>query len=375
MLYTNQESIDQHRVVSGQMLGHNAHREALVVENEEQSRIETEVDCDGSSSYSINNDCLNTLFDVTSINEDYVEDIARQILEWDAEPPPTDEEHVEKAKSRPADHISTRDTNHDGLPVFFFIEYAPASRAVSCQHPICQSQIEEMAFRVTVYPYGAFYHVRCFEDLVDFSDANYLDRIKPVTPENAVKMRGIKATSVVNCNYVLDAGAERLVLQWRFNMRRLIDMGDEVVNNEPSDPNDPSLFMTDLWNKSGSASLTPEQPENISRYTFLKLSTQTAPIESDGPGDENEWNLFEQYLSLPSKDIKDLEDRHSLSNMLTHWSHDRLLANEKIEDLRGKEREKREKWDDKSVRAIKRLSRIYIKEALYDFFGPWELIS
>jgi hypothetical protein len=69
-----------------------------------------------------------------------------------------------------------------------------------------------------------FYHVRCFEDLVDFSQAAYIDRILPVTRHNA-RMRGLKGTSVADGNYLLDGGAERLVLEWKSSMGKLIDKG------------------------------------------------------------------------------------------------------------------------------------------------------
>lgn len=159
--------------------------------------------------------------------------------------------------------------------------------------------------------------MQCFEDLVDFSQAAYLDRIQPVTRRTA-SMRGLKGTSVADGNYLVDGGAERLVLEWKTSMGKLIDRRDGV-SIEPMDPD-----FNDLLRKSGSASYKPKIIDGMSRHEFFNISMKLAPIESDGVEDQEEWNLFEHYLPMTFDDLEGLNDRHSLSDMLSLWKTDKV---------------------------------------------------
>lgn len=157
--------------------------------------------------------------------------------------------------------------------------------------------------------------MRCFEDLVDFSQSTYLDRIHPVTRATA-SIRGLPATAIPDGNYVLDGGSERLVLEWKVLMGKLLDKRDGVPI-QPLDPN-----FKDLLYKSGSASYQPKIIESMSEHVFFQLSGQLAPVESDGADDKEEWNLFEQYLPMTFDDPEDLKEPHSLSDMLKTWKVD-----------------------------------------------------
>jgi hypothetical protein len=97
-------------------------------------------------------------------------------------------------------------------------------------------------------------------------------------------------------------------------MGRLIDKRDGV----PTKPVDSDF--NDLLYKSGSASYQPKAIEGMTVSHFFRLSHSLAPIESDGPEDKEEWNLFRQYLPLTFDDPEDLNELHSLSDMLDHWS-------------------------------------------------------
>ena len=66
----------------------------------------------------------------------------------------------------------------------------------------------------------------------------------------------------------------------------------------------------------------PRRPALTSIADFFSLSTRLAPIESDGPGDNDEWDLFENYLPLEFSHDADLDERHSLSEMLDYWDMD-----------------------------------------------------
>jgi len=161
--------------------------------------------------------------------------------------------------------------------------------------------------------------VACFEELVDFSQVAYLDRIKPVT-RRTVGMRGLKSTSVADGNYLVDGGAERLILEWKNSMDMLIKRRDGITH-EPLEPD-----FDDLLYKSGSASYTPKRIEKMASYDFMLLSKDLAPIESDGVDDKEEWNLFERYLTHTFDDLEDLNEPHSLSRMLSHWKVDQVSS-------------------------------------------------
>jgi hypothetical protein len=162
-----------------------------------------------------------------------------------------------------------------------------------------------------------FYHMQCFEELVDLAQATYLDRILPVTIATA-SIRELRGTSIADGNYLLDRGAERLILEWRVSMGQLLDRRDGVLI-EPLDPD-----FNDLLHKSGSASYQPKIIERMSHHEFYRLSRSLAPIESDGPDDKEEWNLFEKYLAITLDDLEVLKERHSLSDMLGEWHLDQV---------------------------------------------------
>lgn len=103
-------------------------------------------------------------------------------------------------------------------------------------------------------------------------------------------------------------------------MGRLMDRRDGV----PIEPLDPDL--DDLLRKSGSASYKPKRIDGMSNHEFLNLSCNLAPIESSGVDDQEEWNLFEQYLSMTFDELEDLNEPHSLSTMLSHWSMDQVSS-------------------------------------------------
>ncbi|XTI85849.1 hypothetical protein V2W45_1377750 [Cenococcum geophilum] len=231
------------------------------------------------------------------------------------------------------------------------------------------SQIKEGSYRIAVHPgmnhvyqNPDFYHVQCFEDLVDFSQAAYLDRIQPVTRRTA-SMRGLKGTSVADGNYLVDGGAERLVLEWKTSMGKLIDRRDGV----PIEPMDPDF--NDLLRKSGSASYQPKIIDGMSRHEFFNISMSLAPIESDGVEDQEEWNLFEHYLPMTFDDLEGLNDRHSLSDMLSLWKADKFLACAHEDKLNHRGKEEKEKLGEKAIRAIQRLSSIPMPDFQSAFLG------
>lgn len=115
--------------------------------------------------------------------------------------------------------------------------------------------------------------------------------------------------------YLLDAGAERLILQWIFVMRKLIAKLDGTDGPKPQDP-----IVHDLWYKSGSAKFTDaEKPEGMSQFEFRKLQTTLAPVESDGPEDDDEWKFFDMFMTIQEDDEKYEEGKTTLGSMLKSW--------------------------------------------------------
>jgi hypothetical protein len=98
---------------------------------------------------------------------------------------------------------------------------------------------------------------------------------------------------------------------------RLIDKRDRVETQSWDDP--ASKPFHDLLRKSGSAKYIPQQVPNVTTFEFVLLSGTLAPIESDGPEDEDEWDLFEQFLAVADDENDELKIKHSLSKTLGDW--------------------------------------------------------
>ncbi|KAI0868090.1 hypothetical protein GGS24DRAFT_507126 [Hypoxylon argillaceum] len=239
---------------------------------------------------------------------------------------------------------------------FFFVERSPRSarRGAECQFISCEEKIREGDYRIAVYPgmnnNADFYHVRCFEKLADFSKPEWLKRLEPVT-RCTFGDRELKATSVADGNYLVDGGAEKLILHWKSSMGRLINERDGLDHT----PDNPDLVQ--IIFKAGSVSFTPKRPGGLDDLECDRLLGSLAPIERDGPGGTDEWNLIEE-CSLGFDDLDDLKQTDSLSLMLYKWKFISVLATREEGDLSEKGKELRNKLGEKAIRAIRRLSVI-----------------
>ncbi|CAH0025066.1 unnamed protein product [Clonostachys rhizophaga] len=220
--------------------------------------------------------------------------------------------------------------------------------------------IESDAYRVAVDPgmwnyWGKadFYHVECFEKLADLTKEKYLDRLKPLSRNNFAQRNANKST-MMSGFYLLDAGAERLILQWIFVMRKLIAKRDGTDGPKSMVP-----ILHDLWYKSGSAKFTnAERPEGMSQYEFRELQTTLAPVESDGPEDDNEWNLFDRFMKIQENGDKCEEGKTTLGTMLRSWRVCWKVINADEEALKEAGKKCKEELGEKYIRAVKRLSEI-----------------
>ncbi|KAK2734313.1 hypothetical protein FQN57_001718 [Myotisia sp. PD_48] len=254
-------------------------------------------------------------------------------------------------------------SNSPRIQPLFFIEIAPDSRNGSkCKLPKCDEPILPGDIRLALNPAMSsnswhessadFYHIRCFEKIVDFSQAGISALVQPLT-RNSWKVRGLKAGTILDGNYLVPGGLERLVLEWKATRGEWIDKRDGVYDEEGNrlDPD----FEALLRNAGSSAYQKQTKPEGMPQSEYYNLLFKLAPYESNGPGDTEEWNLFATYLDSSAEA---LHNPHDLSTMLERWENDTMLAINKEEDLDEVERAAKSRLGGKAIRALQRLSVI-----------------
>ncbi|OBT78509.1 hypothetical protein VF21_00983 [Pseudogymnoascus sp. 05NY08] len=240
----------------------------------------------------------------------------------------------------------------------FWLEVAPPSiRGAKCRLDVCTTNIMPGKYRIAVNP-GChsfrghqspdYYHVGCFEKIADFSQEDFVDRVQPVT-RNTWQFRNLNASSVLDGNYLLDAGAERLTISWKQAVKKLINERDGVEIED-----DTSEAVRDLLDNAGSSKFVPREIPDADAFELRLLSSTLAPNESDGSEDTEEWNLFYEFQMVVDGDQKSLDNRHNLDMTLYLWRDHVTLAtsNNLSEEL--KERKEKE-LNPKAIRAIKRL--------------------
>ena len=227
-----------------------------------------------------------------------------------------------------------------------------------------------------------FYHVECFEKLADFSQSDYLNRIVPMDRSTA-KLRESKSGGILSGHYLVDGGAERLILEWKVSLGKLIDRRDRV----PIEPMDTDL--DDLLRKSSSAGYEPKEIPGMTDFEFHNLSHRLAPIESHGDEGTQERSLFQEYLVLDLEDLENLHVPDSLSNMLHKWklhcvSHlasylpdsklrsiCQLVATRYDDRLSQEGKKLKEELGKKAIRAIQRLASIPMPDFQAAFLGRY----
>ncbi|KAI9928440.1 hypothetical protein MW887_002485 [Aspergillus wentii] len=233
----------------------------------------------------------------------------------------------------------------------FFIELAPPSnRGSQCRLPTCTRRIQPGELRFALNPgmRGAsryrtssyLYHLPCFEQIADFSQIPFLDQVQPLTRNNW-GLRGLNASAILDGNYMLPGGVERLVLEWKVTRGKWIDIRDGNYKESRMDADfDALLHKAGLAEYSGKLTKPPKMGE----YEYHNLLYTLAPYESDGVGEE--WNLFESYLDATEGAVDNPCD---LSGMLGRWMEDVDTA-WKTDGV--------DRLGEKAARALKRLSAI-----------------
>jgi hypothetical protein len=131
---------------------------------------------------------------------------------------------------------------------------------------------------------------------------------------NNFSLRGVKAMSILDGEYLVDGGAERLVLEWKVRRGKKLDDRDGVDQGEEIAP-----AFDKLLRRAGSSTYQYEAVPGMSQHEDFLLRTTLAPIESAGEGDTQEWNLFDEFIDEKEEE-EGLLARHSLSKMLDLWA-------------------------------------------------------
>lgn len=127
-------------------------------------------------------------------------------------------------------------------------------------------------------------------------------------------LRNLKSSSMLDGNYLLDAGAERLTIAWKLAVGKLINERDGVETKDDS-----SAALRDLLYRAGSSKYVPQEIPDVDAFEHRLLSGTLAPNESDGPEDIEEWNLVDEYLVVRDDDQESLKNRHTLGMTLFLW--------------------------------------------------------
>jgi hypothetical protein len=155
--------------------------------------------------------------------------------------------------------------------------------------------------------------VACFEKIADFTQRDFNIRLQIVC-RTMLPLRGLKTLSILDGEYLVDGGAERLILEWKVRRGKKIDDRDGVDQGEPIAPAFGRLLC-----RAGSSTYQYEPVPGMSRHEDYLLRYTLAPIESAGEGDTQEWNLFDEFID-DEENEEGLLDRHSLSKMLGLWA-------------------------------------------------------
>ncbi|RYP36414.1 hypothetical protein DL767_003377 [Monosporascus sp. MG133] len=243
-------------------------------------------------------------------------------------------------------------TNTNG--VSFWVELTPRPSPIGgldCRLPNCDRMIEAGDYRITVSP--GMHHMglspwnaECFERLADFSQAQYLRRLRPIT-RHTVPLR----IDPYNAYALLDGGAEKLILEWK-------EVLNGLIARRAGDPWPPQDLATyGILHSAGRLGFYRHKPAFLSHYEYFLHTHQLAPIESDGPGEEDEWDLFDQYYRTEHPyDIEYQANR--LGEMLRSWQHDKVLANSYEDQLDENQLQEKRNLGARALRAIRRLSEI-----------------
>ncbi|KAI0996649.1 hypothetical protein K3495_g11534 [Podosphaera aphanis] len=161
-----------------------------------------------------------------------------------------------------------------------------------------------------------------------------------------------------------------------------VDDDDDEINeasknkralNLPPLPNNQNLIsplFLDLWHNAGSSRFNSRgHIPGMQQHEYFNLLTLLAPWESEGPGDNNEWNIFDALLG--KKDNQEKADRKNKSNelsaILSKWERWVELVHSPENSLTPQQMDEKKSIGEKGCRAIKRLAVIPMPQTLWQF--------
>ncbi|RYP54679.1 hypothetical protein DL768_000615 [Monosporascus sp. mg162] len=238
--------------------------------------------------------------------------------------------------------------------VFSWAELTPLSSQIGgldCWLLNCDRMIDAGDYRITVFPgmdhMGLSpWNAECFERLADFAQPQNLNRLRPVT-RHTVPLR----IDSYNTYALLDGGAEKLITEWKSVL-------DGLTTRRAGNPWPlPDLACYDILHSSGRIGFYRHKPALMSHYEYFLHTHQLAPIKSDGPEEEDEWDLFDEYFRTEyPQNIEYQANR--LGEMLRSWHHDKVLANSYEDQLNQNQLQEKRDLGTRAIRAIRRLSKI-----------------
>ncbi|RKF62642.1 hypothetical protein OnM2_032059 [Erysiphe neolycopersici] len=295
--------------------------------------------------------------------------------------------------------------------VSFIVERSPPSnKPAKCSLPSCSQVFVSGRYRVAVSPAMKkntaqnveiierltgdidLYHVSCFERIADLSDSAFLERIEPFTRfTNFNRLQE---------DYICAGAVERLVNEWKTrrirwntvvknsyqeeeqNLDDEDDMYDENNGDSEDDDVDEEIcsrttiqksqfterLLDDLMHNAGSSRFKPYGlVPGMQRHQYFLFLNSLAPWESDGPGDTQEWNLFDTFLGQEESNNVRIQPSVNLSAVLEKWEKwvelvltpDTSLTHEQLKEKAG--------IGEKGCRAIRRLAVIPIQQIPWQF--------
>ncbi|KAF8848219.1 hypothetical protein BDZ45DRAFT_810937 [Acephala macrosclerotiorum] len=211
------------------------------------------------------------------------------------------------------DHVERKSERTSEAEIMFWLEQFPESEPGKKCTLDCGEQIAPGDYRIALnpgqkgftlpwhYQNPEYYHVKCFEEITDFSEADFLDRITPVTPYHT-KDDPLKNSSWYNLKMP------------RLKITRRLRDGIRIA-----------LVYRDIKNllyEAGSSEYVQVAPRGMHSDIFSRLLIRLNRIEScnqNDPSSTREWNLFQMFLAVRDNDLKYLTDKHTPSIMLENW--------------------------------------------------------
>lgn len=267
--------------------------------------------------------------------------------------------------------------------VSFIVERSPYSaRPAKCSLPSCEQVFVSGRYRVAVTP-------AMRKDAVQ--NSAFLERIEPFTR--------LTNSNKPQEEYICAGAVERLVNEWKtrrlrwntvmkssFEDEKNFDNGDDMYDENNGDSEDEDVdeeiysrttiqknqiterLVDDLMHNAGSSRFKPYGlVPGMQRHQYFLFLNSLAPWESDGPGDTQEWNLFDTFLGQEEPDRSRIQPSVNLSAVIEKWEKWVELVLTPDTSLTHEQLKEKGSIGEKGCRAIRRLAVIPIQQIPWQF--------